>query len=263
MEYYPDMKKISVIGVGNMGEAIIRGLLKKSRTNNYEITAVDQDQSKLEQIEKTFEIKTSKEIIQNEINIIAVKPNNIKNLFENVTIKPESLYISVAAGVKVERFKNLLGEKARIVRVMPNLPAIVGAGVNVMFSENEKDLLIAQEIFNSTGSSYICKDENEINAATALCGSGPAFVALFIESLSIAAKENGLKLDTTKLAIETLIGTCKLLLEKEIEPKKLIQMVSSPNGTTVAGLNSFKKDNFQATVKNAIDAATKRAFELE
>ena len=79
----------------------------------------------------------------------------------------------------------------------------------------------------------------------------------------LAAKNNGLNLDTTNLAIETLVGTCKLLVEKGIKPTELIQMVSSPNGTTVAGLDSFKKDNFNTTVKNAINAATKRAFELE
>ncbi len=259
------MQNISIIGTGNMGEAIIRGLLAKSK-DQFHITAIDKDKSKTDKINETYGIQTSNQIELSEVNIIAVKPNHIESLLNTVDkskVSKDALYISVAAGVRTDTFKKILGQDIRVSRVMPNLPAIVGAGVNVIYSENKKDLEITTKIFNSIGTCYTCEKENEMNAATALSGSGPAFVSLFIQSLSIAAKENGLHLNTNKVAIETLMGTCKLLLEKNIEPEELIKMVSSPNGTTVAGLKSLNENNFKTTVKNAIDASTKRAFELE
>lgn len=255
---------ISVIGSGNMGTALIKGLVNKGRGS---ITACDTDSERLKAINIAYKIKTTEDLSQAlaDIIIVAVKPNGIKELCEKLA-KLElknALIISVAAGVKTSTFKNILGNEIRITRVMPNIPAVVGQAASAIYSGIENDSQLANEIFSSIGKCFICKDEAEIDVATALCGSGPAFVAYFIEALTLAAKELGIEQNQAQeMALQTAYGTCLYLLEQKTSPAKLREMVSSPGGTTLAGLKNLEDNDFSQVVLKALQAATKRAREI-
>lgn len=249
---------ISVIGAGNMGTAIIQGLLKAGYCD---ITAFDSDQTKINQL--SGGVKISKAPAIAEITIIAVKPNTIKEVLALLPKTQKTLLISVAAGVTVKSLRALLDQNYRIARVMPNIPAVVGQACSAIYSENQKDAEIVKEIFSTIGQCFIFNDEKQIDVATALCGSGPAFVALFIEALAKAAIELGFEQEIAdKMALQTAYGTCAFLVEQVTSPKRLQEMVSSPGGTTLAGLKNLEDHDFQKVVGEALQAATKRAREI-
>lgn len=254
---------ITVIGCGNMGAALIKGLVKAGYKN---ITACDSDNAKLAIISKEYAVKTTKQIAFDEIVILAVKPNNILEAIEklstNTNIK-KSLVISVAAGTMISKIKKSLPVETKVARVMPNIPAVVGEACSAIYAESKEDAELVKEIFSTIGKSFVLQDEKLIDTSTALCGSGPAFFALFIQALSEAAAKLGLEQDTAnQMALQTALGTCKFLVEQNVSAKQLQEMVSSPGGTTLAGLKNFEDHDFLKVVEQALLAATSRAREI-
>ncbi|MBU0579561.1 MAG: pyrroline-5-carboxylate reductase [Candidatus Margulisbacteria bacterium] len=263
------MSKIVFIGGGNMAEALLKGSLGASVFNTNDVVVTDIRADRLSYLENKYKIKTSlKNIIPVEaadVILLAIKPQNMEEVLEEIKalINEKKLIVSIAAGVTI---KQLQKEKSwKIVRIMPNTPALIGQGIAALCSSSnvkENDKKIAEEIFKAVGK-VVWVNERDINAITALSGSGPAFVYRLADYLIQAGKEVGLKKEVAKeLVLQTFIGSAEMLAETEESPDALVKKVASPGGTTVAGLEVLDKSLVKNDLIKTIKAAKKRADEL-
>jgi pyrroline-5-carboxylate reductase len=261
---------IAFIGGGNMAEAIIKGIIAGG-TAAESILVSEPVADRRTYLSSSYGVRTtdnSKEAAQSCGTIIlAVKPQQAASVCAalNSELNTGHLLISIMAGVSCSTLEGLFSEPVRVVRVMPNTPALVLAGAAAVAggkSATEDDLKMVEDIFSLVGS--CCRvDEKLMDAVTGLSGSGPAYVLTFIEALADGGVKNGLPRETAlHLAIQTLLGTAKLLLETGEHPGSLRDKVTSPGGTTIAGLHALEKGSFRATVMNAVEAATLRSKEL-
>jgi pyrroline-5-carboxylate reductase len=261
---------IGFIGGGNMAEALIKGAVSSQQLGvRRDIFVSEPREDRRRYLEQAYGVKTTesnKEIASSSnIIILAVKPQNMAAVLDEIAdlITEDKTVVSIAAGITLSFLQSKLKTK-KLIRVMPNTPAIVQEGMSVMslcecFSD--KDIAMVRDIFMSVGR-VITMPEKYMNAVTALSGSGPAFVALFVEALIEAGEKLGLsRVNASELAIQTLIGTAKLL-DTGMPPDKLREMVTSPGGTTAAGLKVFEEKGFKDIVYDALHAAKKRAEEL-
>jgi pyrroline-5-carboxylate reductase len=260
---------IGFIGGGNMAEAIIKGVKSQESGVRRDILVSEPREDRRKYLQQTYGIKTTgsnKEVASScNIIILAVKPQNMAVVLDEIAdlITEDKTVVSIAAGITLSYLQSKLKTK-KLIRVMPNTPAIVQEGMSVMslcecFSD--RDIAIVRDIFMSVGK-VLTLPEKYIDTVTAVSGSGPAFVALFIEAMIEAGEKMGLSKDNaSELAIQTLIGTAKLL-DTGMPPVKLREMVTSPGGTTAAGLKVFEEKGFKDIVYDALHAAKKRAEEL-
>lgn len=245
------MTKVAIIGAGNMGSAIMKRIKKK-----YRIIVSDTDPNKL----KGLNIRDNKKaVMDSDIIILAIKPQNMDAVLDEIkgTNKP---VISIAAGITTRRIEKKLG-KVPVIRVMPNTPLLVGMGMSaICLGRYAKDrhIRLADKIFSSMGKVVITK-ESVMDAVTAISGSGPAYVYLFIESLIRSARGLGL---SKELVLQTLKGAIVLLEKTGKSPEELRKQVTSPGGTTEAALKVFQKEGFSRIIDKAVNAACKRAKEL-
>lgn len=256
------MIKIAVIGAGNMGSAIIKGIEKK-----YKIIAADTDKNKLKKLNVRTTTNNVKAVTGSEIIILAVKPRSMDDVLNEIkySIRPSQLFISIAAGIKTEKIENILG-KIPVIRVMPNTPAMIGLGMSVLcrgrFAKN-KHMKITEKLFGSLGKVLCVAKEEMMDAVTAISGSGPAYVYLFIEALAKAGIRLGLdKKDTEILVLQTLKGSVSLLEKSKKTPEELRKQVTSPGGTTEAAMETFEDKLFHEIVHQAVKSAHKRSREL-
>jgi len=257
---------IGFIGGGNMAEALIKGIAGRHARDIIVSEPIDDRRAYLE---KTYKIKSTsdnKEVVKNcRIIILAVKPQNMDEVTAEISdiISPDKIVVSIAAGITLSYLLSRL-KTSKIIRVMPNTPALIQEGMSVMSMcecIHDKEIGLIRDIFMSVGL-LIVLPEKYMNAVTALSGSGPAFIALFVEAMIEGGMKMGLDKHTaTELAVQTLLGTAKLL-DAGMSPEKLREMVTSPGGTTAAGLNVFEENGFIDIVKDALQAATERAKEL-
>jgi pyrroline-5-carboxylate reductase len=257
---------IGFIGGGNMAEAMIKGIFAKHSKDI--IVSEPRDERRM-YLEKTYNIKTipdNKEVVKNcNIIILAVKPQNMDDVTAEIAemITSDKLIVSIAAGITLSYLSSRL-KTSKIIRVMPNTPALVQEGMSVMsMSEciHDKEIGLIKDIFMSIGM-LLMLPEKYMNAVTALSGSGPAFFAYFVEAMMEGGIKIGLgKDEVTKLTIQTLLGTAKLL-DTGMPPSKLREMVTSPGGTTAAGLKVFEEKGLRDIVISALESATNRACEL-
>ncbi len=257
---------IGFIGGGNMAEALIKGMTLQGMKN---IIVAEPSADRRSYLEQEYGIETTpsnKEVASScSLILLAVKPQNIADVLDEITalVTEDKTVVSIAAGITLSYLQSKLKTK-RLVRVMPNTPALVQEGMSVLsLCECFSDVEIARirEIFMSVGRVLTLKEE-QMNAVTALSGSGPAFVALFVETLIEAGVRMGLGRDNAaELAIQTLIGTAKLL-ETGMPPGRLREMVTSPGGTTAAGLKVLEERNMVGIMHDVLHAAMKRAEEL-
>lgn len=257
---------IGFIGGGNMAEAMIKGLLK---SNIRDIMVSEPRNDRLLYLKNTYNLKTTpdnKEIVRNcNIFIIAVKPQNIEEVTTEISdlISKDHIIISIAAGIPLSYLTSKL-KTSRVIRVMPNTPALVQEGISVLSMcecIHDQEMGVVRDIFMSIGK-VIVLPEKYMDAVTALSGSGPAFFALFIEYMIDGGVKIGLSKDiSSELAIQTFIGTAKLL-ESGISPETLRVMVTSPGGTTAAGLKVFEEKGFKDIVLEVLLAAKSRSEEL-
>jgi pyrroline-5-carboxylate reductase len=257
---------IGFIGGGNMAEALIKGMTSRGMR---EVIVAEPREERRKFLEQSYGIMTSplnKPVASSSaIIVLAVKPQNMAAVLDEIAdvVTDEKTVVSIAAGITLSYLQSRLKTR-RLVRVMPNTPALVQEGMTVMslcecFSGTE--ILSVREIFMSVGR-VLTLPEKYMNAVTALSGSGPAFVALFAETMTEAGVKMGLTRDNaSELAIQTLIGTARLL-ETGMTPEKLREMVTSPGGTTAAGLRVFGEKNLAGIVGDALLAALGRAEEL-
>lgn len=254
------------IGGGNMAEALIKGMTGQGMKD---IFVAEPREERRTQLERSYGVRTTgsnTEVVSScDIIILAVKPQNMESVLGEISqeVTKEKTVVSIAAGITL----SYLGSKLRtdkLVRVMPNTPALVQEGMSVMslcdcFYGREVD--VVKSILMSIGR-VLPLPERYMDAVTALSGSGPAFIALFVEALTESGVAMGIgRADAAALAVQTLLGTAKLL-DTGMSPEKLREMVTSPGGTTAAGLKVFNERGFVPLVGDALDAARRRAEEL-
>jgi pyrroline-5-carboxylate reductase len=256
---------IGFIGGGNMAEALIKGIAAK---HGKDIIVSEPIENRRGYLEKTYHIKTTpdnKDVLKNStIIILAVKPQNMDEVTAEISdMTNDKIVVSIAAGIPISYLSSRL-KTAKIIRVMPNTPALIQEGMSVMSMcecLHDKEISIIKEMFMSVGT-LLMLPEKYMNAVTALSGSGPAFFAYFVEALIEGGIKIGLdKADALALAIQTMLGTARLL-DTGMAPAKLREMVTSPGGTTAAGLKVFQERGFTDAVIASLEAATKRAKEL-
>ncbi len=260
---------IGFIGGGNMAEAIIKGMRRHSIKGMRDIIVSEPREERRRYLEDNYSVKatpSNREVVQvSNIIILAVKPQNIAEVLKEVSdlVDEDKTVVSIAAGIPLSYLKQELKTR-KLIRAMPNTPAVVQEGVTVMslcecFSD--EDIATVREIFMSIGK-VITLPERYMNAVTALSGSGPAFIAYFIEGMMRAGERLGLGPDVAReLAIQTLLGTA-LMIETGMPPEKVREMVTSPKGTTEAGLKAFEEKGFNDIVYYALKRACERSEEL-
>jgi pyrroline-5-carboxylate reductase len=265
-------KKISVIGTGQMGGALIRGIVKAGLVAPEMVFACDVVPEILERLHKEAGVKTTREIkeaVKNaDVVLIAVKPQQIDEFTSEVTsvgIKDSHLFISIAGGITTGYLEEKLGGTARVIRVMPNLACNVGEAASVYTlgkKARKDDVSIVEAIFGAVGIVFNM-EERFMDAVTGLSGSGPAYVAMVIEALADGGVKMGLSRDVAlALAAQTAVGAGKLILEGKLHPGQLKDMVSSPGGTTIQGVSALEKGGLRTALIEAVEAATKRSIEL-
>jgi pyrroline-5-carboxylate reductase len=256
---------IGFIGGGNMAEALIKGIAAK---HGKDIIVSEPLAERRGYLEKTYRVKTTpdnKEVLKNCTAIIlAVKPQNMDEVTAEISdMTNDKIIVSIAAGIPISYLSSRL-KTTKIIRVMPNTPALIQEGMSVMSMcecLHDKEISIIKEIFMSVGV-LLMLPEKYMNAVTALSGSGPAFFAFFVEALIEGGIRTGLeKTDAQTLAIQTMLGTARLL-DTGMAPAKLREMVTSPGGTTSAGLKVFQEKGLADAVIASLEAATNRAKEL-
>jgi len=264
-------KTVGFLGAGNMGEAIIKGLLQTGLVPTSAIAATDARADRLEQMASQYGIRAAASnrdlVAESDVVILAVKPQIMGAVLKEIAgaVDRSRLLISVAAGVPVATLREGLGKPARLIRVMPNTPALVLAGVTAIARADglePGDLELAQELFGAVGRAVVL-DEDALDAVTGLSGSGPAYVAIVIESLADGGVKMGLDRATAMiLAAQTVLGSARLILETGMHPGQLKDMVSSPGGTTIAGIAALEEGGVRRTFIGAVERATLRSREL-
>lgn len=263
--------KLGVIGVGKMGGIIVRSVVDSTlKSQQVWITDLYTDLVK----ELCDEIQVNRassieELLQNtDVILCAVPPVAVPHILPQISkgLTPAHWIISIAAGVTTETLESYFESSPPIVRVMPNIAATVGAAISVLTAGSaatEKHIDIAQKLFDSCGTT-LTMEERHMNAVTGVSGSGPAYVALFIEALADAGVHVGLpRNESQTLATHTVLGAAKMMAETEDHPAVLKNRVTTPGGTTAAGLHALESGRIRATIADAILAATERARQLD
>jgi len=264
-------KKVGFIGTGNMGEALIAGLLKAKFTTPEQIIAFDADGERLRFIQKKYGIKKASDnshlSSQCDPLLLCVKPQSMKEVIEEMadSLDPSKLLISIAAGVPLYAIETYARKQLRLIRVMPNINVLVQAGASAIAPGNlatDEDLKLAKAIFDCVGKS-ITVHEPLMDAVTGLSGSGPAYVFLIIEALTDAGVHLGMtRAQALTLVTQTVMGSVKLLSDTGEHPALLREKVTSPGGTTAAGLYKLEEGGLRKILIDAVIAATQKSKEL-
>jgi pyrroline-5-carboxylate reductase len=262
--------KIGFIGGGKMAEALIKGLLQSNIADSDHIIAVEPVEERRNFLKQEYHISVSseaKDVVDCTIIILAVKPQIMSMVLTdlNGVINESHLVISIAAGIPLSFMESKLPKGSRVIRVMPNTPALILEGVSALSggsSVSAEDLQTGVSIFSAVGK-CITLEEKYLDAVTGLSGSGPAYVFTFIEALIDGGVKVGLnRADAELLAMQTVLGSVKLAMSSGDHPAALRAMVTSPGGTTIAGLHELEKASFKAALMNCVEAATERSLEL-
>lgn len=264
-------RTIAFLGAGNMGAAIIQGLMRAG-TPATKITATVRRDERAQELGKLLPgVRVLKDNVQAakeaQVVVLCVKPQAMGKLLAQVgpVLDGSKLIISIAAGVPLAALEKQVGSKARIIRTMPNTPALVGRGATAISPgehATEDDLALATAMFEAVGLTTVT-DEPLLDAVTGLSGSGPAYVFLVIEALSDAGVKVGLSRHVAlRLAAQTVLGSAQLLLETGAHPGHLKDQVTSPGGTAIAGLHTLEAGGLRTTLIDAVEAATRRAKQL-
>ncbi len=257
---------IGFVGGGNMAEALVRGMVEEGMRD---IVVSDPSDERRAHLEKRYGVRTTADnteaVRDSEVVVLAVKPQQMEEVLNEIApaVTAEHTVVSIAAGITIKFIQERLGSD-RVVRAMPNMAAQVGEGMTALalcecFTGRAMNLV--KEMFMASGR-VVVLPEKYIDAVTALSGSGPAFVAFFAGAMAEAGERAGLSHeDALALAVQTLKGTAELL-DEGLEPRKLIEKVRSPGGTTAEGLKVFEQRGLEEIVFEALEAARRRAGEL-
>jgi len=263
---------VGFVGGGNMATALIKGLLAAGLHRAEQLCASDVDAPKLAALRRRFRVKTTNDnaalVRDTKVVIIAVKPQIIDAVLAQMrpAVTDRQLFVSIAAGVTTARLQAGLGASARVLRVMPNTPALLGKGMSVLVRGQRAtaaDERLGLRLLRAVGQAVAVHDERLLDGVTGLSGSGPAYVYLFAEALIAGGVAAGLPAPlATELALQTLTGAAAMLQETGETPEALRSMVTSPGGTTLAGLSELERRGFRDAVATAVVTATRRSEEL-
>ncbi len=264
-------RTIGFLGGGNMAEALIRGLVRGGHLEPEHVGASGPRPERMEELARDYGIRTTTDNVelveQSKIVVLSVKPQILDRVLLQVgkQLQDGALIISVAAGVTTAHIEERVSAGIRVVRAMPNTPALVGAGATALARgahANDEDIALARVMFDAVGISVVL-EETQLDAVTGLSGSGPAYIFLILEALADAGVKVGLsRRNAQLLAAQTVMGSAKLLLETNQHPGQLKDMVTSPGGTAIAGLHTLEEGGLRTTLINAVESATRRSREL-
>jgi len=265
-------KKIAIIGTGNMGEALVGGMIVSQSSTPKNIICTDIRKEKLDQIKAKYKVRTTtnnlKAVAEADIIIYSVKPQIMAATLTETAAKLDmsKLVISIAAGVPLAAMEACISKDLRLIRVMPNIAASVNEAASAIAAgahTTQEDVKLAMEIFNSIGKCIFLKENYLMDAITGLSGSGPAYIFLIVDALADAGVKMGLsRRNSLFLAAQTVLGAAKLLIETQEHPGQLKDRVTSPGGTAIAGLATLESGGLRTTLINAVEAATLRSKEL-
>jgi pyrroline-5-carboxylate reductase len=261
---------VGFVGTGNMAEALIRGLLHAGVAEKEQILGSDPRDERCREMGERYGVRVIEDNAavarEAEILVLSVKPQVMAPVLEEIAlhIHPHALVVSIAAGIPLAAIEGKLPQ-ARVIRTMPNTPALVGAGATAIAAGGHataEDIKAARRIFDSVGTTVVL-EEAQMDAVTGLSGSGPAYIFLIIEALSDAGVKVGLsRYNAQALAAQTVLGSAKLLIETNEHPGRLKDMVTSPGGTAISGLHTLEAGGLRTTLMNAVEEATRRSREL-
>lgn len=260
--------KLGFVGTGNMGSAVIKSIVKANFLPADKIAMFDVDKNKLEQLKQETGVDYI-ETVQGlaewaDIIVLAVKPNILKTVLNDLKpiIDDSKVIVSFAVGIPISFYEDILGSDKKIVRTMPNTPAMVGEGMTLISQNSnvsELELAIVKKMFDCTGrSEYL--SEKLMSEVTALTGSSPAYVFMFIEAMADAAVLSGIPRDMSyRLAAQAVLGSAKMVLETGLHPGVLKDQVCSPGGTTIEAVAALEKHGFRYALMDAMNECTKKA----
>ncbi|MDF9408773.1 MAG: Pyrroline-5-carboxylate reductase [Pelotomaculum sp. PtaB.Bin013] len=264
-------QKIGCLGGGAMGEALVAGLLGKGLVDASKIYVSDIDQRRLEYLSQKMGVNTSSDNIDvvktADIIILAVKPYVIVPLLKEIVpaARKEHTFISIAAGITIEQLQSCFEEHIPVVRAIPNTPCLVGEGATALSAgkyADEGNMEKALAVFAAAGKVAVVP-EALLDCVTGLSGSGPAYMYIIMEAFTDGAVRLGLPRDTARVLIaQTMLGAAKMVLETGEHPGKLKDMVTTPGGTTMAGLFALEEGGVRALMMKAVANATQRAREM-
>lgn len=260
---------MTVIGGGRMGEAIVGGLLAAGTVSAAQVIVAEPSAARRAELTKAYSVRCvadASEVLPTDLAILAVKPQIADSVVGDLSEDLGStLVVSIVAGFACARLESLLPEGTAVVRVMPNTPAIVGEGMAVVSGGTDaapEQVMLVESLFAQIGRSVVV-DERYQDAATAISGSGPAYFALVIEALARAGVRQGLPRDVAQgLAVQTMLGTARMLEETGVHPAALVDGVSSPGGTTIAAVEALESGGLRAAFADAVAANVARSKEL-
>jgi pyrroline-5-carboxylate reductase len=265
-------RRIGFLGCGAMAQALAGGLCQAGVSTD-QLLGADLAAAQREVFEEKLGIKTCGDnaelVAASDVVIVCLKPDVVPVALAalgNTAELGRSLWISLAAGVSIEKIQSALPDGTRIIRTMPNTPALVQAGATALCpnaASSEEDVAIADALFAAVGVTWVTQDESQLDAVTGLSGSGPAYVFLILEALGDAGVRQGLPREAAnRLAFQTVMGAAKLAIESGKHPGVLKDQVTSPGGTTIAGLQRLEEAGVRAALYDAVEAATQRSKEL-
>jgi len=262
---------LGFLGAGKMASALARGFVAAGLTEPDHVVASDPFEAARESFQKSVGAHTTDNnrnvLERSDVVILAVKPNLVSSVLAE--IRPDfhsrHLLISIAAGISLRTLEAGLNMESRVVRVMPNTPALVGAsasGFAVGAAATSQDAALVRNLFSSVGT-VVQMEEKLLDAVTGLSGSGPAFIYMIIEAMSDGGVAAGLPRDVaTQLAAQTVLGSAKMVLETGLHPGVLKDMVASPGGTTIEGIHELEKGNVRSSFINAVRIAAEKSRQL-
>lgn len=265
--------KIAFLGAGNMGGAIISAVVENKVVSAQSVFIYDTFTAAAERFAEKYRTVTSESAAAATANadiiVIAVKPNVVPALIEEIKeVCAGKILVSIAAGVKIASYCSLLGENAKIVRTIPNLPALVREGATGIYFHNfttaetpYKTFIL--DMFNAFGKSFVVEKEKMIDEMVAVTSSSPAYVCMMVEAMADGAVKAGFsRKDAYQMAEQAILGTAKLLLEQALHPAVLKDQICSPGGTTIAAVTSLEKTGFRSSLQEAMECCSRKVFDL-
>jgi pyrroline-5-carboxylate reductase len=264
-------KKLTVIGGGNMGRSLLRGVLRSGLLAAGDVTVVEVNAARGQELAAEFSVQVVPDVKSAvpgaDVILLAVKPFHLQSVLDAMkdSVQPTQLLVSIIAGAEASYIRDRVGKNNPVVRVMPNLPATVDAGASAIAGlspATDEHLDLVESIFGSCGE-VVRVEEFQLDAVTGLSGSGPAYIFMVIEALADGGVNMGLTRDVAlKLATQTVLGAAKLVLESGEHPAVLKGQVTTPGGTTIAGVHALEQGGLRALMMNAVEEATERSREL-
>ncbi|EQF23021.1 pyrroline-5-carboxylate reductase [Clostridioides difficile CD160] len=265
------MKTLGFIGSGNMGSAMIGGIVKSGLVKAEDITVSDLSQIALDKVKAEFSVKTTTDskvaVANSDVILVALKPNICEKALAPLKelIDADKIIVSIAAGKTIETLENIIGSDKKIVRVMPNTPALVGEGMSALCKNNnvtDEELNMIKSLFESFGEAEIVS-EYLMDTVTGVSGSSPAYVFMFIEAMADAAVLAGMpRQQAYKFASQAVMGSAKMVLETGKHPGELKDMVCSPAGTTIEAVRVLEEEGFRSAVIKSIVAAIDKSKDM-